>query len=92
MGIEVSYRRVTPQEFDRLLKNVDCAIEYFGYGLNTEEDIEAYFKSLETSDRYLDLGQSWRSLYSLFTDDFICDRQEKEVVLYKIFFGGVETK
>jgi hypothetical protein len=74
MGIEATYRSVSPQEFERLLTNSAYAARYFGDDLDTEEDIEAYVESLEASDRYLDLGKDWRSLYCLLTEDFSSER------------------
>jgi hypothetical protein len=39
MGIEGSYRRVIPQEFEQLLTNPAYAVKYFGYDLETVEFI-----------------------------------------------------
>ena len=59
---------------------------YFGYDLETNEEIYADFDKLETSDRYLDLDKHWQTLHFLFTGDFPDDGENK--FFNKICFDG----
>ncbi|MEH2153328.1 DUF1877 family protein [Nostoc sp.] len=92
MGIEASYRRVTPEEFEKLHNDAAYASVYFGDDLETDEEIYAYFEALRSSDRYLDLDKHWRSLHFLFTGDFPFDSTNKgDTLLHKVFIGGTTT-
>ncbi|MDZ8055646.1 MAG: hypothetical protein RMX68_026680 [Aulosira sp. ZfuVER01] len=57
MSIELRYRRITPEEFERLHNDVLYASIYLGGDLETDEEIYAYFEALRNSDRYLDLDK-----------------------------------
>lgn len=93
MGIELSYRRLTPKEFEKLQNDEAYASIYFGDDLETDEDIYAYFEALRVSDRYLDLDKYWRSLYFLFTDEFpYNDKTNNKTWLKKMFMGGKATQ
>lgn len=92
MGIEASYRRITPDEFEKLHSDAVYASVYFGDDLDTDEEIYAYFEALESSDRYLDLDKHWRSLYFLLTGDFPYDsKNTSDTLLHKVFMGGTAT-
>ncbi|WP_292845564.1 hypothetical protein [Nostoc sp. NMS8] len=67
MGIEASYRRVTPQEFERLQNDVTHAGVYFGDDLETDEEIYTYFENLRNSDRYLDIDSDQQTLVAYLT-------------------------
>ncbi|MBH8562737.1 DUF1877 family protein [Nostoc sp. CENA67] len=93
MGIELSYRRLTPEEFERLHNDEAYASIYFGDDLETDEEIHAYFEALRVSDRYLDLDKYWRSLYFLFTGEFpYDDKTNSETWLKNMFMGGKATQ
>lgn len=93
MGIELRYRRVTPEEFERLHNNVEYASVYFGNDLEIDEEIDAYFEALKNSDRYLDLDKYWQSLYFLFTGDFPYKEHKNnhKTWLHQVFMGGTAT-
>jgi hypothetical protein len=92
MGIEVSYRRVTPEEFERLQNDPTYASVYFGNDLETDEEIHAYFQALTASDRYLSLDKNWQSLDFLLTGSFLYDIENKsDISLHKVIMGGSET-
>ncbi len=92
MGVEASYRRITPQEFEKLHSDAAYASIYFGHDLETDEDICTYFDALRSTDRYLDLDKYWQSLYLLFTGDSPYDSEKKgDTLLHKVFMGGLET-
>jgi len=95
MGIEASYRRVTPNKFEKLHNDAVYASVYFGDDLETDEEIHAYFEALRSSDRYLDLGKHWRSLHFLLVGDFPYDSKTKSDTLlhklHKVFMGGTAT-
>ncbi|GAB4207232.1 MAG: hypothetical protein Fur006_64980 [Coleofasciculaceae cyanobacterium] len=93
MGIEASYRRITPEEFERLHSDADYANIYFGYDLETDEEIYAYFEALEASDRYLDLDKHWRALHFLLTGAFPYESHSTdESLFHKVFWGGATTQ
>jgi hypothetical protein len=93
MGIELSYRRVTPEEFERLHNDATYACIYFGDDLDTDEEIYAYYEGLEKSDRYLNLDKHWQSLHFIFTGEFPYERTtSNETWLYKMFMGGTNTR
>jgi hypothetical protein len=92
MGIEASYRRVTPDEFEKLHSDAVYASIYFGDDLETDEEIHTYFEALRSNDRYLDLDKYWQSLYFLLTGDFLYDSKTKDdTLLHKVFMGGTAT-
>jgi len=94
MGIEASYRRVTPEEFEKLHNDAAYAKVYFGEDLETDEEINTYFEALSSSDRYLNLDKQWQLLHFLFTGDFPYtdnSSDSREILLHKMFMGGTET-
>jgi hypothetical protein len=93
MGIELSYRRVTPEEFERLHHDVYYKNIYFGGNFDTDEEIYAYFEALKNSDRYLDLDKYWQSLYFMFTGDFPYKEHKTNIttLLHQVFMGGTAT-
>ncbi|MBL1175065.1 DUF1877 family protein [Pantanalinema sp. GBBB05] len=92
MGIEASYQRILPEEFEKLHSDPVYASVYFGDDLETDEEIHAYFEALRSSDRYLDSDKHWRSLYFLLTGDFPNDSKTTEnTLLHKVFMGGAAT-
>jgi Domain of unknown function (DUF1877) len=92
MGIEASYRRVTPEEFEKLHNDVIYASVYFGDDLESDEEINSYFEAIRSSDRYFDLDKHWRSLHFLYTGDFPYDSKIKDdTLLHKMFMGGAAT-
>ncbi|MEH2111286.1 DUF1877 family protein [Nostoc sp.] len=91
MGIEARYRRVTPQEFERLQNDVSYAGVYFGDDLETDEEIYAYFETLRNSDRYLDIDKYWRPLHFLFTGVSYDSENNGDMLLHKVFMGGSAT-
>ncbi len=93
MGIELSYRRVTPEEFERLHQDTAYASIYFGDYIETDEEIYVYFEALKASDCYLDLDKYWQSLYFLFTEEFPYEcKTNTENWLHKVFMGGTPTQ
>lgn len=92
MGIEASYRRITPDEFEKLHNDAVYASIYFGDDLETDEEIHAYFKALRSSGCYLELDKYWRSLHFLFTGDIpFASRNKNKTVLHHVFMGGTPT-
>lgn len=92
MGIEASYQRITPEEFEKLYSDAVYASVYFGDDLETDEEIHAYFEVLRSNDHYLDLDKHWRSLYFLLIGDFPNDSKTTDsTLLHKVFMGGAAT-
>lgn len=93
MGIELSYRRITSEEFERLHNDAKYASIYFGDDLDTDEEIHAYYEELEKSDRYLALDKHWRSLHFIFTGELPYEcKTHNETWLHKMFMGGTNTQ
>ncbi|BAY40395.1 hypothetical protein NIES2111_47780 [Nostoc sp. NIES-2111] len=92
MGIGLSYRRVTLEEFEKLHNDATYASLYFGDALETDEEIYAYYEELENSDRYLDLDKYWQPLHFIFTGEFPYDGQTNNITwLHKMFMEGTVT-
>lgn len=92
MGIEASYRRIAPVEFECLLLDTAYAEHYFGYDLDTDEEIYAYFDVLEASDRYLDLDKHWQSVYFLYAGEFPPHRENRKDEFFdELILGGRDT-
>lgn len=72
MSIEASYRRITPEEFNRLQADPKAAECFFGTSLEDMSDPEkllARMQEQESSDRYLNIGKDWHALHFLLTGD-----------------------
>lgn len=69
MGIQASYRRLSQEDFERLIRDPEYADEYFGFSIHNEdiEAREAYRQKLEESGRFLDIGKDWDAIYFLAT-------------------------
>jgi hypothetical protein len=69
VGIQASYRRLSQEEFERLIQDPEYADAYFGFNIHDEdmEAREAYRQQLEESGRYLDIGKDWDAIHFLVT-------------------------
>jgi hypothetical protein len=93
MGIEASYRRVTPQEWARLehflddvesLDPVECYEAYAGVA-DTDE--------LRASERYLGIDKHWHALHCLLTGQITSPSETSQAPppLGNVVLGGTET-
>lgn len=73
MSIEASYRRIAPEEFEKLQIDPEAAAAYFGNDLDLlgEEDWEkallARADELAANEKHFDLGNDWHALQFLLT-------------------------
>ncbi len=80
MSIEANYRRITPEEFNRLQADPKAAESFFGTSLD------------DFDDRYLDIGTDWHALHFLLTGDGELKPQPlPPSPLAKVVQGGTET-
>ncbi|MEO6808756.1 MAG: YfbM family protein [Isosphaeraceae bacterium] len=98
MGIEASYRRVTPLEWDALISHPETADAFFGHDLLDLADAdlgEALFsrlQALEASGRYLDLDKDWHALHFLLTgESSLLGVTRTPPPLGNIVMGGTDT-
>lgn len=93
MGIEICYRRLTIENFQKLHNDNAYAKDYFGIDLEADDEIYSHYERLKASGRYLDLDKHWQSLYFILIGDspFNCETS-KESVFHKLFIGGTATK
>jgi Domain of unknown function (DUF1877) len=94
MSIEASYRRVTPEEFNRLLADPKAAGRFFGNDLESLDDPEAMLKAIEereASGRHLSIGKDWHALHFLLTGEGDIWKITVPPPLGNVVQGGKET-
>ncbi len=100
MSITASYRRLSPEEFQRLLSDPRAATIF---GLVNMDDLDCLDDadeldssdseaSLEESGRLLDIGRYWQALHFLLTGKAETDKTEVPPPLGNVVLGGTETK
>lgn len=92
MGIEASYRRLSPAEFQQLRDDPAQADIYFGLDEEDDEKICAYFDRLRASNRYLDIDKSWHALHFLLTGEAVMDKTQVAPPLGNVVLGGTPTE
>jgi len=96
MSIEVSYRRITPEDFTRLQSDSKAAESFFGTSLedlDKPEDLLANRQERERSDRYLGIGTDWHALHFLLTGDGeLKPHPLPPPPLGNVMHGGTETQ
>jgi hypothetical protein len=97
MGIEASYRRLSPDDFRALQVNPQAADAYFGHAREDGDEgyenyIDAYFDRLHASDRYLDIDKDWAGLHFLLTGDDGMGKAEVPPPLGNVVVGGMDTE
>lgn len=99
MSITASYRRLTPEEFQKCLDdpitaasanlfNLDEMDDDFEDNLGDEFDFDAAAKS----GRYLDIGKFWHGLHFLLTGNTEMDTGTVRPPLGNVVLGGTPTK
>jgi hypothetical protein len=95
MSIEANYRRITPEEFNRLQADPKAAESLFGTSLDDFDDppkLLARMQAQESDDRYLDIGTDWHALHFLLTGDGeLKPHPLPPSPLAKVVQGGTET-
>jgi hypothetical protein len=94
VGIQASYRRISPDEFEKLIRDPDYADEYFGFNIHDEdvEAQEAYRERLAESGRFLDIGKDWDAIHFLATGlAASTDGNQVELPLCNLILGGNPT-
>lgn len=92
MGIEASYRRITPDEFQQLCDDPLKAEQYFGLNYELDDtDFDAYQEALDASESYLDIGKDWQGLHFLLTGKAEMDTTEVAPPLGNVVLGGRPT-
>lgn len=78
MGITLSYKRITPQEFSELQNNPEAAESFFGLDLDDflddfdfsrPETIRAKLQEQEADERYFSLEKEWQALHFLIAGE-----------------------
>jgi len=94
MGIEASYRRLPPEEFQRLLDDPARADAYFGYDIDEDDDdgVDAYYDRLNASNRYLDIDKSWHGLHFLLTGEAARYETQVPPPLGNVVLGGTPSE
>jgi len=99
MGITVSYRRVTPQEFAELQNNPKVAKSFFEFDLLEDvdlSDLEAVAAKLQqrkVNPRYFSLEKEWHALHFLLTGESSLEGNTRTSPPYcNIVMGGTKTK
>jgi hypothetical protein len=94
VSITVSYRRLSPDEFERLRADPDAAADYFGDGLEDadEQQIDEWLGRRDASGRYLDIHKSWHGLHFLLTGDSDMDGTSVAPPLGNVVMGGTDTQ
>jgi len=93
MGVEASYRRITPREWEGWQGLASAG------GLPPGSELESaflefkYSEELLSSDRYLDIQKEWHALHALLTGDFSSPSEIKPFPppLGNVVLGGTET-
>lgn len=93
MGIEVSYRRISPEKFAELQSNAEAAEEFF-YGDHAFEDMtNVYTDDLEASGSHLSIEKEWQALHYLLTGEVAFDDESQaELPVRNIVMGGTPTQ
>ena len=99
MSITASYRRLTPNEFQKCLDNPLTAASANLFNLDEMDDDfedaideEFDFGGAAKSGRYLDIGKFWHGLHFLLTGDFEMDAATVPPLLGNVVLGGTPTK
>jgi hypothetical protein len=93
MSITASYRRLSPQEFERLRADPTAAASYFGDDLEDEDDAAwyAWLDARDADGRYLDIQKGWHALNFLLTGNATMDRACAPPPLGNVVLGGNDT-
>lgn len=67
MGIEASYRRVSPEEFQQLLQDPERLDAFYGHETENNDALFAFYRNLEAQGLYLEIGKDWQALHYLLT-------------------------
>lgn len=93
MGVEASYRRITPVEWENVLSLFLKENALSGADLETAYTEFAYSDELMSSERYLSLEKDWHALHALLTGDVSNPSKIKPfpAPLGNVVMGGTET-
>src|SRR4051812_15963954 len=93
MGIEASYRRITPTEWEKIKNLVTGADALVGSQLEQAYLEFAYSEELTSSDRYLSIEKEWHALHALLTGDLSDPSENKPFPppLGNVVMGGTEA-
>ena len=94
MGMRATYRRLPVEEFHKLRADTVQAETYFGLDIDEDDydGVDAYFDSLETSGRYLDIEKSWDGLHFLLTGRSAMEEETVPPPLGNVIQGGMDTE
>ena len=93
MGIEVSYRRLSTSEFEKLVADPTLADDYFGLNPSWDDKrIETYYDQLWASDHFLTIDKTWHGLHFLLTGDNSMDTTPIPPPLGNVVLGGTPTE
>jgi hypothetical protein len=91
MGIEVSYRRLSPDEFQGLLDHPERVDAFFGWDTGISEELRAFYQELEDNGRYFEVGKDWQALHYVFYLAREMDTTTMPPPLGNVIFGGTPT-
>ena len=95
MSITVSYRRLTPAEFQKFQSDPKAAAAFGLENMDTPEedwDDSDHQAALEQAGRYLDIGKFWHGLHFLLTGNTEMDTTTVPPPLGNVVLGGTPTK
>lgn len=93
MGIEASYRRITPSEWEKVQSLAVAEAAPSGYDLEEAYLEFAHSDELMSSNRYMSIDKEWHALHALLTGD-VSDPSEIKPFpppLGNVVMGGTET-
>src|SRR5438309_977952 len=91
MGIEASYRRITPVRFASLEAEPEEAMRFFYPGLGDPEEMIASLTVLESRGERFDLGKEWHALHFLLTGESDLGHPSAPPPLGNVVLGGTPT-
>jgi hypothetical protein len=93
MGIEVSYRRISPDKFAELQSNVEAAEEFFYGGDVFENMINVYTADLDATGWHLSIEKEWQAIHYLLSGEVaIDDESQTTPPLRNVVMGGTPTE
>lgn len=93
MGIEVSYRRISPEKFEGLQIDPDAAEEFF-YGSAAYADmVNVYTDDIDAGGWHLSIEREWQAIHYLLTGEVAFDDESRaEPPLRNVVMGGTPTE
>ena len=95
MGMQATYRAISPAEFDRLREDPAAADDYFYGPASLADDGDALIRREQAevaSGRRFDLDKDWHALHFLLTGDSSLENPTAPPPLGNAVLGGTDTE